>query len=79
MEGENDLIWGSFSGMAVSTSKMNGAMGRFTSKGILWNIMLPFTKEKMPIKWKYQQDEDPNHSARYVKERFTTNKINVLN
>lgn len=77
--GGNVLVWGCFSGHGIGPiHRINGIMDRFVYKDILENIMLPHAEEEMPLKWRYQQDNDPKHTAKCVKEWFKNNKINVL-
>lgn len=77
--GGNVLVWGCFSGFGIGPlQKINGIMDRFMYKDILENIMLPHAEEEMPLKWRYQHDNDPKHTAKCVKEWFVHNKINVL-
>lgn len=53
-------------------------MDRFVYRDILNNVMLPYAEEEMPLKWWYQHDNDPKHTAKCVKECFCSKKINVL-
>ena len=42
------------------------------------NIMLPYAEEKMPLKWKLVQVNDPKHTAKFVKKWFSDNKTDVV-
>lgn len=77
--GGNILVWGCFSGNGIGPiHKINGIMDRFMYKDILANVMLPHASEEMPLRWTFQHDNDPKHTAKCVKEWFVENKINIL-
>ena len=77
--GGNVLVWGCFSGYGIGPiHQINGIMDRFMYRDILKNVMLPHADEEMPLKWRYQHDNDPKHTSKCVKEWFVSNKIDVL-
>lgn len=74
--GGNIMVWGSFSGQGIGPiQKVNGIMDRFVYKNILENTMLPYAAEEMPLKWICQQDNDPKHTSKIVKEWFGLKKL----
>lgn len=40
--------------------------------------MLPFAEDDMPLKWIFQQDNDPKHTSKLAKEWFRDNGIEVM-
>lgn len=77
--GGNVLIWGCFSGFGLGPLiQIDGIMNRFYYKNILETNMLPFAEENMPLRWIYQHDNDPKHTARIVKDWFVEQNITVL-
>lgn len=78
--GGNIMIWGCFSSQGVGTmeiieGRMNGALYR----GILDNN-LQRSVEKMGLSgdWRFQQDNDPKHTAKETQKWFKDNGIEVL-
>lgn len=45
---------------------------------ILRDVMLSFGGWEMPIKWPFQQDNDPKHGNKLAKEIFVSEKIDVM-
>lgn len=77
--GGNVMVWGCFSGHGIGPiHKINGIMDRFVYKDILKDVMLTHAEENMPLKWTFQQDNDPKHTSKVVKEWFDVEKIEVM-
>ena len=77
--GGSIMVWGCFSANGTGPlHKINGIMDRIVYKDILQDIMLPFAELEMPPGWIYQQDNDPKHTAKLVKEWFSVEKVEVM-
>lgn len=77
--GGSIMVWGCFSWNGVGPIyRITDTMTRFEYKNILETIMLPYAEENMPLLWVFQQDNDPKHTSRYVKDWFQQNKIKLL-
>lgn len=77
--GGNIMIWGCFSWYGVGPlfwikDKMNAAM----YVDILENIMYPYAEMNMPLKWTFQQDNDPKHTSKAAKQWFRGKQISVM-
>ena len=40
--------------------------------------MLPYASKEMPLKWVFQQDNDPKHTSLLAKSWFASNEIEVM-
>ena len=77
--GGNLMVWGCFSANGPGSIHRNdGIMDRFKYKNILKDVMLPHAEWNMPIKWVFQQDNDPKHTAKVVKQWFQDNHLSVM-
>lgn len=77
--GAKVMIWGSFSYNGVGPiHQIKGIMDQRMYAEILNEVMLPYAEENMPLKWVYQQDNDPKHTSKLVKEWFRVNKVDVM-
>ena len=77
--GGNLIVCGSFSWCGVGQlHRIQRTIDQHMYKEILENVMLPNPEENLPLVWKFQQDNDPKHTAKSVKMWFNAKKINVL-
>lgn len=77
--GGSVMIWGCFSLRGVGPVYLiEGILTKETYVDILRNVMLPWAEENMPLKWRFQQDNDPKHSAKLTKLWFEQNNVDVL-
>lgn len=72
-------VWGCFSWNGVGPiHRIDGILTKEKYVDILRDVMLPWAEENLPVIWKFQQDNDPKHTAKYTKKFFEDNSINVL-
>ncbi|CAK9834280.1 Transposable element Tcb2 transposase [Anthophora retusa] len=77
--GGNVMVWACFSRSGPGPiCRINGIMDRFQYKDILKNTMLPFARNNMSDDFIFQNDNDPKHTARVVKQFFQEENITVL-
>ena len=74
------MLWGCFAWNGVGPLvKIVGNMDAIYYVGnIFKTVMLPYAKEEMPLRWVFQQDNDPKHTSKKAKEWFRYHKMNVL-
>ncbi|EFA13389.1 Transposable element Tc1 transposase-like Protein [Tribolium castaneum] len=53
-------------------------MDRFMYRDILQDVMLPYVEWEMPLRFIFQQDNDPKHTSALVSEWIQNNNIHVL-
>lgn len=77
--GGNVMVWTCFSANGVGPfHKIDGKMDRFMYKNILETKMIPHAEWNMPLRWVFQQDNDPKHTSMLVKEFLEENGVQVL-
>ena len=78
--GKGVMIWGCFSSISGlgPLFQINGIMDRFVYRDILEKQMVPFADDSMPLRWQFQQDNDPKHTSKLIKNWFNTNQISLL-
>lgn len=77
--GGNIKIWGCFSWFGPGPIHwIREIMDQHVYTNILDEVMFPYADENMPLKWTFQQDNDPKHTSKKAKEWFRTNKVSVM-
>ncbi len=80
--GGNIMVWGAFSGLGPGPLvRIEGTMDKEKYKDILQNSMLPyFNRHKRGRAGlrEFQQDNDPKHTAKIVKDWFQAKKIKQM-
>ena len=77
--GKGVMVWGCFSGISGlgQLFQINGIMDRFVYRDILEKQMVPFANDNMPLRWQFQQDNDPKHTSKLIKTWINTNQISL--
>lgn len=77
--GASIMIWGCFSYYGVGpVYRIPGIMDQFGYIRILEDVMLPYAEEEMPLKWVFQQDNDPKHTSKRAKAWFQNQGISIM-
>lgn len=72
-------VWGCFSWNGVGPiHRIEGILTKEKYVEILEDVMLPYAEENLPVIWKFQQDNDPKHTAKLTKKWFEDNVVDVL-
>lgn len=65
--GGNFMAWTCFLGTGVGPFiEIDTKMDRFVHRNILESHMLPYAEWEMPLRWVFQQDNDPKHTSKLV-------------
>lgn len=77
--GGSIMVWGCFSWYGVGPLYwIKTIMDKNLYIKILEEVMLPFAEWEMPLKWQFQQDNDPKHTAKLTKQWFLNKQIDVM-
>lgn len=77
--GSSVMIWACFSYYGVGPIHwIKNIMDQHVYVDILDTVMLPYARDKMPLTWVFQQDNDPKHTSKKAKQWFERNSVNVL-
>ena len=73
------MAWGCFSTKETGPiERVCGIMDQHVYRQIVEEVMLPYAEENMPLRWWFQQDNDPKHTAKSVRRYFDEKMIPVL-
>lgn len=77
--GGSVMVWGCFSGSGTGPLvRVDGIMDRYLYRDILRDHMLPYAEEEMPLRWLFQQDNDPKHKSQLVKNWMNANAVPLM-
>lgn len=77
--GGSIMVWGCFSYQGVGPIyRIESTMTAVTYCNILNEVLLPYAEENMPLRWVFQQDNDPKHTSKLANKWFSDNNVNVL-
>jgi transposase len=77
--GGSVMVWGAFSRNGTGPiHRIDGIMDRFVYLQILRDILEPYAEDFLPLNWVFQQDNDPKHTARIVKQWLQDRHITIL-
>ena len=77
--GGSIMVWGSFSWNGVGPLHwIKETMTQHVYIELLQDVILPYCEENMPLKWTFQQDNDPRHTSKRAKQWFQTNNVDVM-
>uniref|UniRef100_A0A8R1HZA6 Serpentine receptor class r-10 n=1 Tax=Caenorhabditis japonica TaxID=281687 RepID=A0A8R1HZA6_CAEJA len=58
--------------------RIRGNMDRFVYEQILQNVMLPFARASLWVRYSFQQDNDPKHTSNHIKLIMQTSTKNFI-
>lgn len=77
--GASIMVWGCFSYYGVGPIvRIDGIMDQHKYVGILRDVMLPYADDEMPLRFVFQQDNDPKHTSKLAKKFMVDNSIDLM-
>lgn len=77
--GGSVMVWSAFHfNGTCELVKIEGIMKKENYKNILEAFLVPYANENMPEDWIFQQDNDPKHTSKFVKNWLTENNVRLL-
>lgn len=77
--GGSVMVWGVFSAQGVGPLvEINENMNVDIYKDILEKNLLTYAEETLPQDWMFQQDNDPKHTSKLLKQWFSASNVRVL-
>uniref|UniRef100_A0A8R1DFX3 Uncharacterized protein n=1 Tax=Caenorhabditis japonica TaxID=281687 RepID=A0A8R1DFX3_CAEJA len=78
-DGGNVMVCSCFSSHVLGPlHRIRGNMDRFVYEQILQNVMLPFARASLWVRYSFQQDNDPKHTSNHIKNWFATDRVTVM-
>ncbi len=73
------MVWGCVSRFSTGpVHRIDGIMDAIGYRNILADVLLPYSEDRLPLNWLFQQDNDPKHTSRLVRQWFADNGVNVI-
>jgi hypothetical protein len=77
--GGSVMVWGCFSGTSIGPlRRITSIMDRFVYEDILENTMRPWARSTVGRAFVFQQDNDPKHTSKHIKEWFRRRHVDLL-
>jgi len=73
------MVWAAFGRRGVGPiDRVQGIMDQHVFVNILNDVLLPYSEDRILLKWTFQQDSAPSHTLGLAKQWFIAQKIDVL-
>ena len=77
--GGSVMVWAAFGKRGVGPiHRVQGIMEQHVFVNILNDVSLPYSEDRTPLKWTFQQDSAHNHTLGLAKQWFIAQNIDVL-